>query len=115
AQLAPPGSGIFQEGDEIGNADDIDGCCPQVRIGGDGGKHHEAAVAAAHDYDTPRVCDAALLQPERGVLQVRDRVHAQAHIVQALVLVAVAGAAAHIGYEERVALRDQVLRHPIKI
>src|SRR5712691_10673632 len=83
AQLASPGAGMLQEGDEVGDAYDIYGGCPQVRIGGDGRQDHEAAVAAAHHCDTSWISYAAVLQPQRGVLQIGHRVHTQTHIIEA--------------------------------
>src|SRR5579859_8029139 len=75
-QPATPGSGVFQERHEIGDADDVHAGGPYLGIGGDSGQHHEAAVAAAPDGDAPRVGDAALGQPRRRVLEVMHRIHA---------------------------------------
>src|SRR5215472_11257410 len=51
AQLAPPGAGIFKERHEVGNANNINGCCPEIRVGGDGREYHETAVASTHYRD----------------------------------------------------------------
>src|SRR5260221_365302 len=114
AHPAPPGTGILKERHEIGDTNDIYGSRPEIRIGGDGREYHETTVAATHHRDTFWIGDAAFTQPEYGVLQVGYRVHAQAHIVQALVLIAIAGAAAHIRCEHGVTLRHEVLNHGTK-
>src|SRR5579859_2900894 len=114
AQFAPPRACILQEGHEVGNADNIHTCRPEIRIGGQGRQHHKAAITASHHGNTLRISNAAFAQVEYGMLQIGHGIHTQADIVQALVLVAVAGAAAHIGDEDAIAARNKILNDRIE-
>src|SRR5438270_8915277 len=113
-QFTPPGAGILQERDKIGDTDDIYACRPEIRIGCQGRQYHKSAVAAPHHSYAARVGNTTFTQVEYRVPQVRYRVHAQAHIIQALVLVAVTGTAAHIGDEHSIATRDKVLNNCVE-
>src|SRR2546422_6622446 len=109
AQLAPPGAGVLKERDEIGDANDIYGCRPQIGVGGYGREHHKATITPSHYYNTLWIGDATFTQPVNGVLQVGHRIHPQAHIVQALILVAIASAATHIWFKYSIPPRNKIL------
>ena len=51
AQIAAVILGVFEEGEEVGDADDIDAAFDLFRKMGQRREDHVAAVAAAHDGD----------------------------------------------------------------
>src|SRR5258706_2897127 len=114
AQFTAPGSSIFQKGNKVSDPNDVNARCPQIRIGRESREHHKAAIAAPHNGNTTRISDAAITQVENRVLEIGDRIHAQTHIIQALVLITITGAAPHIWDKDAIATSYKVLNYGIE-
>src|SRR5947209_5485550 len=114
AQLAPPGTRVLQERHEIGDPNDINPCRPQIGVGRQRGQHHESTIAASHYGNATRISDTAFSQVEDCILQILHRIHAQADIIQALVLITVASTPTHIRDKYRVPAGDKVLHNRVE-
>src|SRR5258708_6058886 len=114
AQFTAPWTGILQESDKVSDPNDVNARRPQIRIGRESREHHKAAIAAAHNGNTTRISDAAITQVENCVLEICDGIHAQTHIIQALVLITITGAAPHIWYKDSIATSDKILNYGIE-
>ena len=115
AMRPSPRAGALQEGHPVGDAHHVDAGGKAVRVLGQRGEHHEAAIAAPIDGDAV-LRDVRLgVQPAHRVLQVRHAVHAQFDLVQQHVLAAIARAAAYVRNEQRIAAAEEVLEAHVEI
>src|SRR5581483_666957 len=109
-----PGASLFEERDEIGDANHINGCGPQFGVSGDGSEHHITAVASTHDANTLWVRSSMLNQPFDASFEIGNAVRAQVHIVEMNVCFAITKTAANVGGKDRETALEVVLqrRHP---
>ena len=100
AQVAAVVLGVGQEGDEVGDADDVDAAQQPVAIVGHGRQHHIAAVGAAIDHHAVGVQVGPGGDPVQQRADVAHRILPLEAVVQAHIGAAVAGRAAHVGGDD---------------
>ena len=111
AEVAAVALGVLQEGDEVGDADDVDAGLDAIVVGRLDGERHEAAVGAADDAD-PGLVEVGLGgDPVKEGADVLDAESArEVAVVELLIGLAVARGPTDVGEDEREAeLIDQVV------
>ena len=96
AQIAAIAGGVFQERDEVGDADDVDGAGEAVVVVGHRRQHHVAAIGAAIDHDAPIIEAVVGGDPIEQRADVAHAVFAQRAVVEGEEILAVAFRAAHV-------------------
>ena len=82
AKVAAVGFGVFEESDEVGHADDIDGATDAIAVKSGNGQGHVTAVTSAGDGDAVRIQLGLSADPIEKRVDVFVGVFAQKTIIQ---------------------------------